>query len=1144
MGGVQYLAESIDKPAAAVRGVLATGDPTQLLHAIPFSESMGIAPRKRYSGRELLRKHRLVGRNKPGFDLGDVAGFGAEVVLDPLWLLAGLPLVKGAAKAGATGIQGAKTLGEAQKAYKAARAAVKAGGAGTVLSRTPPRSMAAMTARIRAGKQALIGLRLPFAAEPLVTFGQGSKTAAWAFDLAYRGGYYNPLNWMRGVFSHTSGVRSVGEFNAMGTLQKSRDIAYAQRQMLTDLAEEFSLPLGRSGNELAQKFAQIAAHHGGQGDQAAFEAFTRAARESATLMPTADDLARLVTKHADLPATASLDDVVESTGGMADEFFQYIDSIGELQDAGYTRVGKLGGNTPVLEEIYGKWQHRRPSDLAISAKRLASLERGGSKAWLRRTLRNIPGMSHTINAMAMDPMLSGTAKYGRDAKALLRGGLTTQQKKQLLGDATLPHRGLRERLEDLGVRKVQDIPKDLPATERMKIWSMDDSLQQLQEKYVWHQHWKAPFEEFWAKVPVDVAGARLDDLGKPMLYPRGALKGQPITRQSEIARMLEPITTGTVVPGAAVKTKEFPSELTKLVKKFRNMPEQVRKLGIFDRGVLEDAMDYTHAVLEWESGLMSIHHFLGTSGAVGRASQGFQGKPLKQVWRSQKLGKGQRALTPEGLETLAARMFPGEDAVEVAKDLVISPGADNTLNAYVQAMSPQRMNEVGKFVDKINAAFKSYLFVPWPASHSRNFLSGYFQSWSDGRVSGMELAAGYWRAAMHVLKGEPLASKEILEATGILKGVGRLVEVSGEQAAREISGVPKGLLEWAKPFTPSRIRQKGIGASIDPRGYRGFKEITPEMRALGAKPTLNAPMEFGEEAYKLVEFLNRAGYAEALLKKGYTASEIKHLVARSQFDYSQLSRVEQGMAKRGVLFYTFPRKNVPFIFSRLMERPGGRTAQTLRALRTMRGDPEESATPGFLRETLGARSPFSPGTPEAANFIWQSGLPVEELNKIVVGSKQRTGEKLASFAHPLLQMPAELLAGRQFYTGRDIKDLKPLTGVSALDRALAYSPASRVISEARGVIDPRKTILQRGLNALTGFKTGTYDIEHWRIRDLEKALRRQLEEDPVVGEGTYYYVPEDAKAGRPDLQAKIRQRSALQKRIRDLRAERAAGAKR
>jgi hypothetical protein len=1107
---------------------------------------MGLAPRKKYSGRQLLRKAGLVGRNRPGLDVGDVAGFATEVGLDPLWLLAGLPLVKGAVKAGGTGIEAAKTLGQARGAYKAARAVVKAGE--TVLSRTPPRSTAAMAAQIRAGKRGVIGLRLPFAAEPLVTFGQGSKTAAWAMEkMFYGGGAYNPLNWMRGLFSHTSGAKSLDEFMAFGTLQKSRDIAAAQTQMLTDLAEEFAVPLGRSGKGLAEKFAQLAKHHGGQGDRGAFEAFTRAARESSTLLPTADDLARLVTQHANLPPAASLDDVVESTGRMADEFFEYIDAIGEFQDAGYARVRELGGNAPLLEEIYGKWQHRRISELGLSAKRLESLERGGSKTWLRRTLRNIPGMSHTVNALAMDPLLTGTAKLGRDAKALLRGGLTPQQKLRILGDGTAAHRGLRERLTDLGVRQVQDVPKDIPALERMKVWSMKDSPQQLQEKYAWYQHMKGPFEEFWAKIPVNEAGERIDDLGQAMLYPRGVLEGKPITRQHELSRLLGEGVSAEALEDVATKVGRKPSELTKLVQKFRNMPEQVRERGIFDRGVLEDALEYTHAILEQESGLRSIHHFLGSSGAVGRASQGAAGKSLRQVWRSMRLGKRQRALTDEGLENFVAKMFPDE-AVDpksmkaLVDDLVISPGADKTLNAYVQSMSPQRMNEIGKFVDKVNAAFKSYLFVPWPASHSRNFLSGIFQSWSDGRVSLTELLAGYWRAATYVHKGGPLESLEIIEATGLLRGVGPLVEVAGQRGARELGSKPAGLFEWVKPFTPSRLKQKGLGA-IDPRGYRGFKEVTPEMRALGLGPALNVPMEAGEEAYKLVEFLNRAGYAEALLKKGYSASEIKHLVARSQFDYSQLSKFEQGVMKRGVLFYTFPRKNIPFIFSRLMERPGGRTAQTFRALRLMRGDPEESTTPGFLRETMGARSPFSPGTPEAANFIWQSGLPVEELNKLVIGSKRRTAEKLVSFAHPLLQAGPELLAGRQFYTGRDIRDLKPVTGISAVDRALAYSPASRVVSEARGVIDTRKTVLQRGLNALTGFKTGTYDIEYWRQRDLEKALRRQLEEDPVVGEGTYYYVPEEQKLKHPELQAKIRQRSALQKRIRDLRAEREAQSK-
>jgi hypothetical protein len=71
LGGIGY---AVDTPGALLRGVLA-GKPGQ-----------------RATGRDVLR----LGENKPGLDAGDVAGFLAEMVLDPVNLVGGALAVKGA----------------------------------------------------------------------------------------------------------------------------------------------------------------------------------------------------------------------------------------------------------------------------------------------------------------------------------------------------------------------------------------------------------------------------------------------------------------------------------------------------------------------------------------------------------------------------------------------------------------------------------------------------------------------------------------------------------------------------------------------------------------------------------------------------------------------------------------------------------------------------------------------------------------------------------------------------------------------------------------------------------------------------------------------------------------------------------------
>ncbi len=95
IGVLSYVAETLDKPGAAVRGLLA-GQPDQLLNLIPFSDTLGITdPEDVGSGRELLEGYGLAPKNIPGFfnsfeDAAfDVAGFATEVITDPLLYVTG-----------------------------------------------------------------------------------------------------------------------------------------------------------------------------------------------------------------------------------------------------------------------------------------------------------------------------------------------------------------------------------------------------------------------------------------------------------------------------------------------------------------------------------------------------------------------------------------------------------------------------------------------------------------------------------------------------------------------------------------------------------------------------------------------------------------------------------------------------------------------------------------------------------------------------------------------------------------------------------------------------------------------------------------------------------------------------------------------
>ena len=113
MTGLQYVGETLDKPGQALRGLLA-GKPWELANLIPFSDALGITSSEgllgKYgmnltddedavSGRDLLEGknflgHRFIDDNEEGLDLGDVLGFGVDVLTDPTTWIPGVGFTK------------------------------------------------------------------------------------------------------------------------------------------------------------------------------------------------------------------------------------------------------------------------------------------------------------------------------------------------------------------------------------------------------------------------------------------------------------------------------------------------------------------------------------------------------------------------------------------------------------------------------------------------------------------------------------------------------------------------------------------------------------------------------------------------------------------------------------------------------------------------------------------------------------------------------------------------------------------------------------------------------------------------------------------------------------------------------------------
>ena len=217
---------------------------------------------------------------------------------------------------------------------------------------------------------------------------------------------------------------------------------------------------------------------------------------------------------------------------------------------------------------------------------------------------------------------------------------------------------------------------------------------------------------------------------------------------------------------------------------------------------------------------------------------------------------------------------------------------------------------------------------------------------------------------------------------------------------------------------------------------------------------------------------------------------------------------------------TFASRNLPRQFQHLFERPGLSSG----LLRTTDLDKGEY-TPKYL--SGGVAIPLS-GEDETGTqrFLTSFGLPQEQafsLFGVGPGAVGYTVNQFASQLNPYLKLPAELFTGRQFYSGRELEDLRPFTGVQALDQALFNSPLTKAISAGKTLTDERKGIGAKAFNLLSGFKLSDVDVEKQRRRDAKDLAEELLKKNDAVRSLDVLTVPRERAGELSPEEAKLMQ---------------------
>lgn len=1261
LGGVEYLGGVLDKPGAAVRGVasgltdLAQGDSTPdwgggLLNLVPWSDTIGLTNRsERISGRDVLENVGILGANKPGLGIngwnptdwdwgnlgGDLAGFGAEVAMDPLSYVTGplgtlmkgakpaelaSPVAKATAAAKAAGQEidlktlagtfkealpaGAMskpmTLDEAVKAgavtdmdavqrfmannfpsaeeLAAGKRATKvtdtfteglasgyqgkwvrdAGGTprlevvqqlGSGQAVTTPISLAN---QIRTGERGLIGMKAPRFVNsllgledvPFAQLGAGSETAAkWTEAAAY--GRLSPVRWARGVFGKpTYNIWS-------GADQKIADMLYGEKDRLLNLMDDMYPTVARESTRLMDELTEIGRHTGLEQPEVR-RAFDDIGREMILENPNAplpkDQVQQALAEKmglsaADPGATPWLD----SLDDLTDRYYGYFETLRSTEDAMGKYYQSLGGSLKFLEDEFVDHFGRRPS---------AKLRGEFAFKIMREPyLRDFPGGTVGINDVARDWRLTATGQLAPGSKTPLRsadtlkGEIAKSYLEKRGTDPTIPSvaRAAKRGTKNQFKAYTEDADAaGLKPWERTMIPNpQDTTLKELQKRYLWDFHYKPALDKQIARrgLEGEEAAAFFNDQANLAWFGKEAAK----------------------------KEDALPPKLDQMIEGFGKLPKAVLENGLFDRSTATDYFDYMNSAVKAVANMGYLHSLMKQKGIMKVLDSvddpGAGNVLLNNAWWQTRLTKqGLRTLTFDAfndkiggtasylgqgaLDQARAMRAEGRTLDEIAdalgraktegipKDQIsyqngdyllmeleelagrvaIPESATGLFKGIQQTSSPKFESAMLDTFDKITASFKGYWTIPWPSFHSRNLGAAVFQEMSEGRIPWKAILRGKANAAKYLRTQDGLEYIDEIKALKLLEGKGIATDIAADEAVAALGDVipvgptggiasslgPKRFMERAaeRYDTEAPTLLQAMKANFDPLASRGVNDTVPA----------NIMQDTGEKAYRTVEFIARAGYYDELRKAGYSPSQAVHYVNRTHFDYGAMNPFEKGVMKRAMPFYAWTSKSLPYTMAKILEYPGGPTAQAFRAVN--RGDEQDGVyTPKWMQEQIAA--PVS-GTPEAQTFVRSFGLPIEDYNRFVFDegtpNAPRMLETFGSNLHPLLTMPIEQIAGKQLFSGRKLKDLESPTEnymgtrLRPVDVALSRGPWSRFVSSGMDVLNPDKPATWKLLNLTTGVKSSTVDTEKARMIDLVNQQREKLDAYPEIRQTSHFYL--------------------------------------
>jgi len=407
----------------------------------------------------------------------------------------------------------------------------------------------------------------------------------------------------------------------------------------------------------------------------------------------------------------------------------------------------------------------------------------------------------------------------------------------------------------------------------------------------------------------------------------------------------------------------------------------------------------------------------------------------------------------EGLDLLGA--MPVRDTAEAIDDLqkILLDDVDRWGNWRVlgsEDITAREVNDVLTAFQQINHresvkagvrhwnTFQRFLKsqqLATPGFVIRNTMGAYWNAWQMGVPPG-----DLTRALMMLRHAKKVGGGDYQEGVRLLAAQGRkdyatmleMMDAGVMRSGQGATSVEQALVSDVRLTTKIGRRKKE---------YRNKEAYRYELNPLRPEFAMNQGIR---SVNNMVEDAVRLGTGMHVLYEGGTVGEALELIARTQFDYNELSQAERWLKQWVFPFWTWTRKNLPLQLSMLWRRPG-----KMNRLLTIKDNidamsEEERNVPSFYMEPFGVRLPFAPG---GSQMYFVPDLPFVDAFKADFTSDEFWVRTVLSDITPAVKAPLEFALSKQFFKGLPITNryqkVPVFSAVPGLNQALNALPFVR-----------------------------------------------------------------------------------------------------